>query len=86
MKLAPLRRALGIGQDEAAGWLGQSVATYSRIETGEMAPNLDQLRALSEGFGMPIDYLVATGPRIEDRLVAHIQAAVANAKRKKEAA
>lgn len=83
-KLAAVRKALMLSQTEVAAWLGQSISTYSRIETGDITPDAGQLHVLSQGFGLSVDYLMATDVRLEDRLVDLINQAVARAKAKQK--
>ena len=56
--LVNLRKGKGLTQEQLANVIGVSRVTLARWETGEFQPSLDCLLALSEYFGVSIDFLV----------------------------
>ena len=56
--LVNLRKGKGLTQEQLANVIGVSRVTLARWETGEFQPSLDYLLALSEYFGVSIDFLV----------------------------
>lgn len=57
-KLSALRRREGWSQEQLAGRLGVTRQSVSKWESGQAAPELGKLVALSELFGVSVDYLV----------------------------
>ena len=57
-KLYDLRKKKGLSQEELAGRLNVSRQTVSKWEVGESAPDMENLVALSELFGVSLDELV----------------------------
>lgn len=60
-KLAELRRKAGLSQEQLADRLGVTRQSVSKWESGAAMPELGKLIALSELFGVSIDYLVKDG-------------------------
>ncbi len=58
-RLASLRRAKGLSQEELAASLGLSRQAISNWERGESAPDTDNLIALSRFYGVSLDELVS---------------------------
>lgn len=57
-KLYDLRKKKGLSQEELASRLNVSRQTVSKWEVGESAPDMENLVALSELFGVSLDELV----------------------------
>ena len=57
-KLAALRRREGLSQERLADRLGVTRQSVSKWEGGAAMPELEKLVALSELFGVSVDYLV----------------------------
>lgn len=57
-KLYDLRKKKGLSQEELASRLNVSRQTVSKWEVGESAPDMENLVALSELFGISLDELV----------------------------
>lgn len=57
-KLTELRRKAGLSQEQLADRLGVTRQSVSKWESGAAMPELGKLIALSELFGVSIDYLV----------------------------
>ena len=57
-KLTELRRKAGLSQEQLADQLGVTRQSVSKWESGAAMPELGKLIALSELFGVSIDYLV----------------------------
>lgn len=57
-KLAELRRRKGLSQEQLADVLGVTRQSVSKWEGGSAMPELTKLVALSELFGVSVDYLV----------------------------
>lgn len=57
-KLSTLRRREGLSQEQLADKLGVTRQSVSKWESGSAAPELGKLIALSELFGVSVDYLV----------------------------
>lgn len=53
-----LRKALGLSQEQLAEQIGVSRQSISKWETGQSAPELDKLLALSRVFGVSTDALL----------------------------
>lgn len=53
-----MRRALGLSQEQLAEQLGVSRQSVSKWETGQSAPELEKLMALSRVFGVSTDALL----------------------------
>lgn len=60
-KLVHLRKELGLSQLEAAEKLNVSRQAISRWEVGAAVPSVDNLRYLSELYGVPVDVLLDGG-------------------------
>ena len=60
-KLNTLRRRAGLSQEQLADRLGVTRQSVSKWESGQAAPELGKLVALSELFGVSVDYLVKDG-------------------------
>lgn len=64
--IAQLRKALGLSQEQLAEQLGVSRQSISKWETGQSAPELDKLVALSRVFGVSTDTLLGnSAPEVE---------------------
>lgn len=57
-KLAALRRRTGMSQEQLADRLGITRQSVSKWESGTVMPEVEKLVALSELFGVSVDYLV----------------------------
>lgn len=57
-KLTEERKKKQVSQFDLAAYLGVSRQAISRWETGAGKPSMDNLRALSQLYGVPLDYLV----------------------------
>lgn len=57
-KLAALRKARGMSQEQLADRLGVSRQAVSKWELNEAAPDVNRVVALSEFFGVTTDYLL----------------------------
>lgn len=57
-RLAELRRAKGLSQEELAGSLGVSRQAVSKWERGESSPDTDNLIALARLYGVSLDALL----------------------------
>lgn len=60
-KLVLLRKELGLSQLEAAEKLNVSRQAISRWEVGAAMPSVDNLKYLSELYGVPVDVLLDDG-------------------------
>lgn len=58
VKIFELRKASGLSQEEMASQLGVSRQTVSKWESGQSAPEMDKLPAISELFHVSLDYLL----------------------------
>ena len=67
-KILQLRKALGLSQEQLAEQLGVSRQSISKWETGQSAPELDKLVALSRIFGVSTDELLGNIPQKQDEL------------------
>ena len=56
--IAQLRKAAGLSQEQLAEHVGVSRQSISKWETGQSAPELDKLLALSRAFGVSTDTLL----------------------------
>lgn len=61
-KLARLRKARGMSQEQLAAALGVSRQAVSKWELGETVPDVSRVVAMSELFGVTTDYLLKDGP------------------------
>ena len=57
-KILQSRKALGLSQEQLAEQIGVSRQSISKWETGQSAPELDKLVALSRVFGLSTDELL----------------------------
>ena len=57
-RLYQLRRERGISQEELANIVGVSRQAVQKWESGASQPNMDNLVAISEYFGVTLDYLL----------------------------
>lgn len=57
-RLYQLRRERGISQEELANIIGVSRQAVQKWESGASQPNMDNLVAISEYFGVTLDYLL----------------------------
>ena len=57
-RLYQLRRARGLSQEELAHTVGVSRQAVQKWEAGSSTPDLDNLSALADYFGVTLDYLV----------------------------
>lgn len=64
-KLMELRRKAGLSQEQLADRLGVTRQSVSKWESGAAMPELGKLIALSELFGVSIDYLVKDGDALD---------------------
>ena len=60
-KLARLRKARGMSQEQLAEALGVSRQAVSKWELGEAVPDVSRVVAMSELFGVTTDYLLKEG-------------------------
>ena len=60
-KLARLRKARGMSQEQLAEALGVSRQAVSKWELGEAVPDVSRVVAMSELFGVTTDYLLKDG-------------------------
>ena len=51
----------GLTQEEAAARIGVSVATISRWETGMSIPSARRLGAMSDVYGVPVQFFFPAG-------------------------
>lgn len=61
-QLREARRAAGLRSDELARMCGRSPWTVLDYERGRATPPADQLAALADALGMPVDALYTDGP------------------------
>ena len=61
-----LRKAAGLSQEQLAEQIGVSRQTVSKWETGQSAPELEKLVALSRVFGISTDMLLGNTPPKSD--------------------
>lgn len=60
-KLSGLRRKHGLSQEQLADRLGVTRQSVSKWESGQASPEIGKLVAISELFGVSVDYLVKDG-------------------------
>ena len=60
------RRALGLSQEQLAEQVGVSRQSISKLETGQSAPELDKLVALSRVFGVSTDELLGNNSQKQE--------------------
>lgn len=60
-KLYELRKGLKLSQEELAGRIGVSRQAVQKWEAGASSPDVENLLALSECFGVTLDYLLKDG-------------------------
>ena len=73
-RLYQLRRGRGISQEELANAVGVSRQAVQKWEAGSSTPDLENLSALAEYFGVTLDYLVR-GVEPEASTIRHSTAA-----------
>ena len=66
-KLTDLRKKRKLSQSELADYLHISRQAVSRWETGDTVPTTDNLKLLSELYGVSLDDLLHDGPLEEER-------------------
>lgn len=59
-----LRRSRGLSQEQLAEALGVSRQSVSKWETGQATPELDNLRAMCDFFGVTLEQLVGEAPLV----------------------
>lgn len=69
--IASLRKRAGLSQDQLAKQINVSASTIGMYEQGRREPSIRTLIALSQVFGVSLDYLL-TGAEASDRHVAKI--------------
>lgn len=67
-KLARLRKANGLSQFDLAEKLSVSRQAISKWEVGTAVPTTDNLRVLSELYGVSIDYLLSDDAEMSDEV------------------
>lgn len=82
-KLVKLRKQRGISQEELADELKVSRQAVSRWEQGATLPDAPNLLALSDMFGVSVDYLLHDEFESCDNLPKVVEAEQANSKKKK---
>ena len=83
-KLARLRKANGLSQLDLAEKLSVSRQAISKWEVGTAVPTTDNLRVLSELYGVSIDYLLSDAVEMSDKVHTDNKSSdVINKKRKK---
>ena len=77
-KLAELRKARGLTQQEIAEALDVSRQAVSRWEVGTATPTLDNLSSLSRLYGVPLDYFIQkeAGAKLQETVSADVPPAV----------
>ena len=65
-RLYQLRRERGISQEELANIVGVSRQAVQKWESGASQPNMDNLIAISEYFGVTLDYLLRGDENSQD--------------------
>lgn len=68
-KLVSLRKQKGLSQMELAEKLNVSRQAISRWEVGAAVPSTDNLKMLSELYGVSIDYLLSDKPDHDEKVV-----------------
>lgn len=58
IKLAALRKAMGLSQDKLSALSGVHRVTIARLELGTQSPTLETLKKLADALNVPIDELV----------------------------
>ena len=72
--IAQLRKAMGLSQEQLAEQVGVSRQSISKWETGQSAPELDKLIALSRVFGVSTDALLGNdAPETGDASMAPME-------------
>ncbi len=66
-KLYALRKQRGLSQEQLAEGLKVSRQAISKWESGQSLPESDKLLALSEYFGVSLDYLMKDGQKEEQK-------------------
>lgn len=66
--LTYLRREKKIKQNELAGRLCVSPSSWSRVEKGEIALSIDQLRAVSKELGIEPEDVLSLAKKVEEHL------------------
>ena len=62
-RIASLRQGLGMSQAELAERLHISTSTVGMYEQGRREPSVDTLIAISQEFGVSLDYLLSGQPQ-----------------------
>ncbi len=65
-KLRALRCMMELTQSSIADALGIERATYAKYESGHTSPPADVVYLLSQLFSLPLDYLSAAPPQIQE--------------------
>lgn len=60
-RLAEVRQAKGMTQEQLAAATGVHRVTIARIETGEASPKAETLKRLADALGVPMDDLMEAG-------------------------
>lgn len=69
IRLLELRTREGLTQRDVAKALFVSQGTYNNWENGKTEPSIEQLIALSQFFGEPIDYIVNNEIENKDKII-----------------
>jgi len=74
-RLAQLRKAKGLSQEELARVLHLNQSTIAYYESGKKRPSYEVLQSLAEFFGVSIDYLLGRtdDPRTLDQITAEAE-------------
>ena len=67
-RILQFRKALGLSQEQLAEQVGVSRQSISKWETGQSAPELDKVVALSRIFGISTDELLGNTPQKQENL------------------
>lgn len=83
-KLISLRKKNGFSQLDLAEKLGVSRQAISRWEVGAAVPTTENLRVLSELYGVSIDYLLSDDAEISDKVHTDDKSNVKTDKKRKK--
>ncbi|WP_241158096.1 helix-turn-helix domain-containing protein [Adlercreutzia sp. ZJ138] len=75
-RLAELRRAQGLSQEDLANKLGLSRQAVSKWERAESAPDMGNLIALADLYEVTIDELLRVSPEVEENVRYELQECV----------